>query len=47
MHYYLDSALETRHDVDTQGRIHGPKGVGTEKFRLAPSALAKFCQIYM
>ena len=30
-----------------QGRIHGPKGVGAEKFRLAPSALAIFCQFYM
>ena len=28
-----------------QGRIHGPKGVGAEKFRLAPSALATFLPI--
>ena len=35
------------HKVHMQGRIHGPKGVGAEKFRLAPSALATFCQFYM
>ena len=30
-----------------QGRIHGPKGVGAEQFRLAPSALATFYQFYV